>query len=76
LAKIYGTAVFVVSAACGGVLERKIGGIERRRADPPVMMPTMSMRSYAGAVGYESALEHDGLALDRIHVNVQTKKAA
>jgi hypothetical protein len=39
-----------VSAACGGALERKIGGIERRHADLPVMMPAMSVRSYVGAV--------------------------
>jgi hypothetical protein len=67
LAKIYGTA------ACGGALERKIGGIERRHADLPVMMPAMSMRSYVGAVGFESTLERTAVELDRTRASLQTK---
>jgi hypothetical protein len=70
LAKIYRTAAFAVSA-----LDRKLGGIERRRADSLVMMIAMCLRSYASVVGYESALEHDVLALDRTCVSVQTNNA-
>jgi hypothetical protein len=70
LAKIYGTA------ACGGALERKIGGIERRHADLLVMMPAMSVRSYAGAVSFESTLERTAVALDRTRANLQTKNTA
>jgi hypothetical protein len=51
LAKIYRTVAFAMSATCGGALKRKIGGIKRKHADLPVMMPAMSMRSYAGAIG-------------------------
>jgi hypothetical protein len=57
-------------------LDRRLGGIERRRADPPVMMLAMCLRSYASVVGCKSALERDVLALDRTRVNVQTKNAA
>jgi hypothetical protein len=65
-----------VSAACGGALERKIGGIEHMRADPLVMMPAMSVRSYASAVGCRSVLEHTAIALDHTRASVQTKNAA
>jgi hypothetical protein len=58
------------------VLECKIGGIECKHADPPVMMPTMCTRSSIGAVGYASTLEHDALTLDRTCVKVRTKNAA
>jgi hypothetical protein len=65
-----------VSVACGsalerkiGGIERKIGGIERRRPDPPMMMPTISVCSYASVVGC-------GSALDRTRASVQTKNAA
>jgi hypothetical protein len=51
LAKIYRTAAFVVS-----VLERRIGGIKRRRADLQAMMLAMCMRSSIGFVGCTSAL--------------------
>jgi hypothetical protein len=65
-----------MSAACGGALERKIGGIERRHADLPVMMPAMSVRSYAGVVGCGSTLECTAVALDRTRASLQTKNAA
>jgi hypothetical protein len=71
LAKIYRTDAFAVSA-----LDRRLGGIELKRADPQVMMLAMCMHSYDSVVGYESALERDVLALDRTRVNLQTKNAA
>jgi hypothetical protein len=76
LAKIYGTAAFAVSAACGGALERKIGGIERRHADSPMIMPAIGVRSYVGAVGCGSALERTAVALDHTRTSVQTKNVA
>jgi hypothetical protein len=65
-----------VSAAGGGALERKIGGIEHRHADLPVMMPAMSVRSYASAVDFESTLERTAVALDRTRASLQTKNTA
>jgi hypothetical protein len=73
LTKIYGIAAFAVSVACGVALERKIGEIKRRCVDSLVMMPAMSVRSYARVVGCASALERDVLALDRTCIIVQTK---
>ena len=70
MAKIYGNAAFAISA-----LERRLGGIECKRDDLPVMMPAMSVRFYASAISYKSVLERDVLALDRTRVNVQTKNA-
>jgi hypothetical protein len=59
-----------VNAACGGALKHKIGGIERKRADSPVMMPAMSVCSYAGVVNCRSALECIAFALDRTRASV------
>ena len=64
-----------MSAAYGGALKCKIRGIERTRVDPPMMMPAMSVHSYATAVSCGNALEHDVLVLDRTHVSLQTKNA-
>jgi hypothetical protein len=71
LAKIYGNAAFAVSA-----LKLRLGGIERKHVDLPMMMLAMSVWSYAGVVGCGSVLERDVLALDYTRVSVQTKSAA
>jgi hypothetical protein len=65
-----------MSAAYGGALEHKIGEIERRCADPPVVMLARSVRSYVGAVGYGSVLECTAVALDHTRASVQTKNVA
>jgi hypothetical protein len=57
-------------------LDRRLGGIERRHADPPMKTLAMCMRSYVGVVSCESVLKRDVLALDRTHVNVQSKNVA
>jgi hypothetical protein len=53
-----------VSAASGGALKRKIGGIEHRCVDPPVMMLAISVRFYASVFGCGSALERTVVALE------------
>jgi hypothetical protein len=68
LAKIYGIVAFAVSAASGGALKRKIGGIEHRCVDPPVMMLAISVRFYASVFGCGSALERTVVALERTAV--------
>jgi hypothetical protein len=52
-----------MNAACGGALECK-------RADPPMMMPSMSMCSYAGAADCGSALECIAVVFDRTCASV------
>jgi hypothetical protein len=56
-------------------LNRRLGGIERRCVDPPMML-AMCVRSYVVAVSYGSVLERDVLALDHTRVSVKSKNAA
>jgi hypothetical protein len=58
------------------VLDRRLGGIECRRVDPPVMMLAMCVCSYASVVGCGSVLERTAVALDRTCASVQTKNVA
>ena len=60
MAKIYVITAFVVSA-----FDHGLGGLERRHADPLVMMLAMCVRSYAGVVGCGSVLKRDVLELER-----------
>jgi hypothetical protein len=57
-------------------LNRRLRGIERRCADPPVMMPTLCVHFYASVVSCGSVLECDALALDHTCVSVRRKKVA